>query len=236
MKIAICDDNKLFLQELKEQIKEISATHEVECFAFREDFLALIAEGQSFDAVFLDIDWKDNTTGIDMAEKLYQLAPGMSVIYVTGYTDRFVQQIFLNRSNLCGFLSKPVNRDLLAANLHKVTERNNEVKEEILFLRVGGAVESVLMNEILYIESHGHTITVHTAARAVSAYEKLSDLAERLPENFLQTHKSYYINMRQIQRFQSNDILLKNGISVPVSRSRYSKAKESYFYFMGREF
>jgi DNA-binding LytR/AlgR family response regulator len=117
-----------------------------------------------------------------------------------------------------------------------VAERNQNRDEEVLFLRVGGAVESVLMSEILYIESHGHTITVHTAARAVSAYEKLSDLAERLPENFLQTHKSYYINMRQIQRFQSNDILLKNGISVPVSRSRYSKAKESYFYFMGREF
>ena len=236
MKIAICDDNRLFLQELEEQIKEISATHEVECFAIRENFLALVAEGEFFDAVFLDIDWNDTTTGIDMAEKLYQLAPSMSVIYVTGYTDRFVQQIFLNRSNLCGFLSKPVNKDLLAANLQKVAERNQNRDEEVLFLRVGGAVESVLMSEILYIESHGHTITVHTAARAVSAYEKLSDLAERLPENFLQTHKSYYINMRQIQRFQSNDILLKNGISVPVSRSRYSKAKESYFYFMGREF
>ena len=42
----------------------------------------MIAEGQSFDAVFLDIDWKDDTTGIDMAEKLYQLAPGMSIIYL----------------------------------------------------------------------------------------------------------------------------------------------------------
>ena len=58
----------------------------------------------------------------------------------------------------------------------------------------------------------------------------------QLPKGFFQCHKSFVVNMRQIRRFQSPDILLKGGQKIPVSRNRYAQVKNAYFQFMGELF
>lgn len=52
----------------------------------------------------------------------------------------------------------------------------------------------------------------------------LKELADRLPANFIRTHRSYIINMRSISRISKDymntyQIQLKNGMSVPISQS-----------------
>jgi len=67
-------------------------------------------------------------------------------------------------------------------------------------------------------------------------YERLSNIAKALPAGFYQCHKSFIVNMSQIRRFITNDILLKNDSRVPVSRAKYSETKEAYFGYMGQKF
>ena len=95
---------------------------------------------------------------------------------------------------------------------------------------------SLPTDEILYLESQGHTICIHTAVEIISIYRRLDDIVRLLPDNFYRCHKSYLVNLRQIRRIQQPDLLLKSGHKVPVSRSRYAETKEAYLRFVGQSF
>lgn len=232
MRIAVCDDNRGFLQTILRQLNGLPMVERVSLFDHQNLLLRAVTEGDSFDAVLLDIDLNCEENGIDVAEELYRLSPATKIIYVTGYNDRFSQHIFLRRSNLSGYLTKPVDGALLLANLQKAASAVETAPEPTLMLRVGGTMTAVPCGEILFIESLDHVIRVHTALETITAYDTLRSILPTLPAGFHQCHKSFIVNMRQIRRFQTTDILLKNGALVPVSRSRYAKTRDAYFQFM----
>lgn len=236
MQIAVCDDNKQFLEGFVSQIENSGIVDNIAAFSDWNAFLFSIDEGKQYDAVFMDIDWQQSQNGIDFAEELYKLSPSTKIIYVTGYGDRYSQHIFLHEANLSGFLTKPVDMSLLYANLNKIANGLTQEGQPVLVLRQRGLPVSISIREICFIESRGHTIEVHTVDEIVAAYEKLQTVLRMLPAGFFQCHKSYVVNMNQIRRFQSTDILLKNGKTVPVSRARYAATKEAYFSYIGQSF
>lgn len=235
MRIAVCDDNRLFLEELGRQLREIPMAGEPSLFASLEDFWESVDAGCRYDAVLMDIDWNDAGTGMDVAEELYRKSPGTKIIYVTGYNDRFSQHIFLHRANLSGYLTKPVDQELLAANLEKLKD-SSSWEEPSMILKTHGQSVAVPFQDILYLESDRHNVQVFTAGEVITVSGKLSALMAGLPASFFQCHKSYIINMRQIRRIGPASVLLKNGGSVPVSRARYAGLKEAWFRFVDASF
>jgi DNA-binding LytR/AlgR family response regulator len=236
VKIAVCDDNKLFLRELEEQLQTIALVRSISVFSDLAAFLFSIDGGKCYDAVLMDIEWNKKSAGIDAAKELYELCPAAKIIYVTGHAARFFQHIFLHRANLSGYLAKPVDSGLLRANLQKVADNMSLSEQPALVLRRHGEYISVPFQEVYFIESWKHTIEVNTEKETIVAYERLEKIADTLPAEFYQCHKSYSVNMWHIQRFGANEIVLKNGDIVPVSRSKYNEAKAAYFNFMGRMF
>lgn len=233
MHIAVCDDNRQFLQAFQQQLEAIPYIKNVHPFHAVDELLRHCETGGAFDALFLDLDLNEEKTGLQVAESLYQLAPGMPVIFVTGYTDRFVQELFLHKGNIRGFLTKPIEEKLLAAHLQMIVQHSGEESAR-LPLRTKDGIESIAIDDILYLESNGHLLTIHTAENAYCTYEKLSDMLNQLPAKFAQCHKSFAINLQFVQRFHSKAVLLKNGTEIPVSRSRSTAAKDAYFTYVGR--
>lgn len=236
MRIAICDDDHVFLERFHRQVEDLNLARKIDCFSGLDTFLDSLESDAQYDAVLMDIDWKQDTTGMDVAEILRQQSHRTKIIYVTGYNDRFSQRIFLQRSNLSGYLVKPVDTALLRANLQKVRDAALEQDPPVLTLSVSGKPVSIPCREIVYLESLGHTVDIHTRADVVTVYEKLDQLAPRLPDGFLRCHKSYLVNMRRIRRFQAQDVLLDTGAAIPMSRSRSAEARAAYFRYMGKTF
>lgn len=236
MRIAVCDDNPLFLKEFQKQIENLHIAEQVICYSRLAAFFFSVEEGMIYDVVLMDIDWQQSESGMDVAEKLFQLSPQTKIIYVTGYNDRFSQEIFLHKVNLSGYLVKPVDNHLLRANLEKAAEELYKQKEETLTVASYGRPVTILCKDIFYIESKGHTIQIHTTEETITAYERLDDVANRLPDMFIRCHKSFMVNMWHIRRFLPTDVLLKNDTAIPVSRNRYNETKNNYFRFMGHTF
>lgn len=235
MQIAICDDDRLFLEHFCAQVTALGLARRVETFSTAEAFRGALEDGARYDAVLLDIDWGQPETGLEVAEMLYECAPQTKVIFVTGYSDRFSQRIFLKRANLSGYLVKPVDGSLLRANLEKVA-RGMAERGRVLTVSVGGKPVSIPHGEIEYLESAGHTVGIRARGEVITVYEKLDKLAPLLGEGFLRCHKSFLVNMRRIRRFREQDVLLDSGEAVPVSRSRYVQTKAEYFRYMGKAF
>jgi DNA-binding LytR/AlgR family response regulator len=236
MEIAVCDDNKLFLEEIRAQLQTLPIVGNSFMFSDLDAFLFSIDGGKSYDAVLMDIEWHYKAAGMDAAGELYRLCPETQIIYVTGHVDRFSQQIFLHRANLSGYLTKPVNIELLRANLQKIADALPFREQPSLVLRRQGALVSVPLREIYFIESKRHIIHVHAAGEIIAAYDRLENILCSLPIGFYQCHKSFIVNMSHISNFLSNDIMLKNGGRVPVSRARYAETRKAYFKYMGQSF
>lgn len=236
MQIAVCDDDQGALAQLDRQLRLSPRTGSVSCFANLDNFLSSVEGGQQYDAVLMDIDWAGHAAGIDAAEKLERLSPRTRVVYVTGYNERFSQRIFLQRANLSGYLTKPVDQALLEANLEKIADSLLLQEEPALVVRSRGSVLNIPFREILFLEGHGHSVIIHTLGEMFTVYGQLETLQSALPPDFFRCHKSFTVNMRHIRRFQQPDILLKSGALVPVSRARYAQARDAYFRFMGQTF
>lgn len=231
MRIAICDDDKSFLKELEEKLCQHACIGRIELYSQIDKFFLDLEAGERYDLVLMDLDWGEQKTGIHYAERLYRTVPHVPVIYVTGFNDRFAQHILLKETNLVGYLTKPIDDILLEKYLKKVINSRDSGKS-LTFLQQGRAI-SVDVKRIVYLESCDHTSVVYTDTVSYTVYEKLSTLLSRLPDTFIQCHKSYVVNMRWVQRLEPEQILLKNGQQVGVSRSFRSKTREKVFRFMG---
>ena len=58
------------------------------------------------------------------------------------------------------------------------------------------------------------------------------ELAQR---GFLRTQKSYLVNMAHIRRFNSRELLISNGVSLPVSDKSYAVCKRQYLLWRGKQ-
>lgn len=64
----------------------------------------------------------------------------------------------------------------------------------------------------MFVESLGDYIQVKTAAENMVSKEKLSKMAERLPEKFLRIQRSFIINTERVKHFAYNEVLVEDKL------------------------
>jgi tetratricopeptide (TPR) repeat protein len=82
----------------------------------------------------------------------------------------------------------------------------------------------IYLKELIYIKSEDHYLEFHTLAKKEFLRGTISEILSQLPPNFEQTHRSFIINKNYIISMNSNDIILKNDIEIPLTR----KFKENF--------
>ena len=233
MRVAVCDDNKQCLKELKHLLDRFSFVRDVECFSDIDRFFSSLLDEEHYDLILMDLDWKEDSDGMHHAERLYHMAPHLPILYVTGYNDVFAQHIFLRDSNLLGYLTKPVDPDLLGQYLQKALTMGS--RREMLTFPYQGGLISLDIRKILYLESHDHITMIHTETVSYSVRKKLGELFPLFPDRLIQCHKSYAVNLYWIQRMIPGCLILRNGTKIPISRSCASRTKEAVFDFMNAQ-
>lgn len=233
MRIAVCDDETNILEMLQKQLMGLPQVSQALTFGLAEKLFEALERGSQFDVILMDIDWKSEKNGIDFAEELLRISPNTQVIYVTGYNDRFSQQIFLKEANLCGFLVKPVQAEMLEALLEKAKSNIERQETEKLLIRQNGKVYAFPFREISYFESLAHKVGIHTGKGMFLFYEKLDTVKQKLPGCFFQCHKSFLVNMDYIRRIEKSSIFLKTGEEIPISKVKYAETRSAYFRYIG---
>lgn len=236
MNIALCDDDSILVGYLSSLCQEIALVHSVTSYTSPDVLLTAIKEGAAFDAIIMDIEFETQKNGIDYAEEIYHTNPSIRTIYITGYTERFAQDIFFKRSALVGFITKPARKNVVESLLQKAYDEINQDKGNLVCTFGKGTIESIPCSIITYLESMGHKVLIHTEKEAAvySVYEQLSSFSEKLPANFLQCHKSYFINMDKIKRIDKREIYLLDNSCIHISKAYTGIVKEHYLRYMQR--
>ena len=176
-------------------------------------------KNETVDMVFLDINLPD-ISGIDFI-KTIKNPP--AIIMTTAYPDYAVSSFELD--TIVDYLVKPFSFDRFLKAINKVKNRIekpeaiNPDQTEILFLNVDKTLHKIVLDDIIYIESDRNYITVVTTKQKLSYIESLKSWKEKLPDNqFIQTHKSYIINRKFVDKIAGNEIYV-NSNRLPIGRT-----------------
>ena len=144
MQIAICDDNKVFLDDIHDKLTKL-LPEEVEYLRFESGDAFLNADVEP-DFLFLDIEMP-GTDGITLKDLLDSSDKKTRIIFLTNYDNR-MREAFGNR--VIGFLNKPVDID----DLKNITDKIlRDIQKRVYEFDINNKHVMIPVDDILYIES-----------------------------------------------------------------------------------
>ncbi|MCM1078386.1 MAG: LytTR family DNA-binding domain-containing protein [Bacteroidales bacterium] len=172
------------------------------------------------DIVFLDIEM-NGISGIELARRL---PPSCCLIFTTAYA-RYALEGF--EVNAVDFLHKPYFYERFDRAMQKAEQwlrmhdllSAAESPARQLILKSDYKNVSVSIDTILYIESLGNYIKIHSADRSTLLSKMpLRTMEEQLPkEEFIRIHRSFLVQKKRIERFSRTEVVMaKTGKCLPI--------------------
>ena len=219
---VIIDDEPIAIRVIRNHLSAFENFEVVaECNNALEAMPVLLKE--KVDLLFCDIQMPQ-ITGVDFVRSL---ARPPKVIFTTAYRDYAVDAFELN---VIDYLVKPVSFERFTkainhfldweVNQSEAPERSEQDKtREFIFLKADKKHFKVNLDDILYFESLGDYVIVFTTDNKIVTKERISYLAENLPQNqFLQIHRSYIVSISKIESVGPGFVEI-NKKKLPVGRN-----------------
>lgn len=112
-----------------------------------------------------------------------------------------------------------------AVKIATLQEANQRNLLQTITVRSNRESVSILIDDILYVESLADYVKINTANGVVITKEKISGLEKMLPEWFIRTHRSYLINKSKIEAFGYDYVKIQDQ-QLPVGRKYKKEALE----------
>lgn len=238
MKIAICDDNPAFMQQLCQLIRGHSALNDWMCeyslYQFPEKLLNSDLSGVH--VVFLDIDMP-GINGIEVASRLRKLYPELIIVFVTAFIEYAPAGYCVEAFR---YLLKSSIASELPACLDAIKRKLYDTQESIS-VQIPNQTIQVQLKEIIYIEgaSNRHVfirLFSRSSENPMECLGKLSDFEHQLSEKgFLRIQRSYLVNMHYINKMSNYYAILCNGESLKVSERNYAQISRQYIMWKGQQ-
>lgn len=238
LRIAICDDESLFAEELRELLSgymmEKGLVFEIDIYSSGEALIELGIEVIKYTAVFLDINM-EKVDGIRAAEKIRQVSREVFIVFVTAYVNyslegyRFDVVRYLLKGNVDfpSMVSECVDALMDKLN-YSVAKREFDFKE---------GTKEISLDRLLYVESNLHKLEFHVMEdelKIYTMYETLNALENKLEaKDFVRIHQSYLVNIKYVKNVVKYKVILTNGIELVIPKARYTYVKEQFILYQG---
>lgn len=233
MRIAVCDDDRRFcykMKEILEQYEEMKGTRvEMDLFFDGNELCRRLRTGKRYHLIFLDVLMKQ-LNGVEAGKFIRKVMEDHDtrIIYVS-CDEEHAMELFQNQPT--DFLKKPVRNERIFQNLDAIQMRDRRNRKQF-FYKQGKLIHEIPYSEIIYYQSMGRKIQIHTSKQIYEYNGKLSQLLrEGIPSNFICIHKSYIVNRDYITGKMYDKVYLKDekvwlSISQKYRKSVRQRLKE----------
>jgi DNA-binding LytR/AlgR family response regulator len=203
----IIDDEPTSQAVLKNYIDQVDFLHLSGILNNAETALGEINNNPEIDLLFLDINMP-KISGLTLYKSL-QKPP--YVIFTTAYSQYAVDGFELNAID---FLLKPFSFDRFFSAVNRVVEKNsslqnNPPKNNSILIKADKTIYKIYINDIIFIEAFGDYVKIHLKEKYILTNKTFSSILDLLPQNkFIQTHKSFAVNIDEINTLKGNQITI----------------------------
>ncbi len=233
--IAVCDTNTTDIAVTERMIKRWFADNsgisgDVTLFGRGPSLLQAVEGGERFDLFLLESE----PEGMQLCRRLREINSEALIVLVTG-SDSYAMEAY--RLHVLRYITKPADESELRSALNLAYCLYMARPSVTIFIKGVGEVIPVNADEIMYVENNIRVMTynlsdgktVRGTRRNISFEAAMAPLSSAC---FIQTHKSYFVNMRYISALRSDSVLMVDGREIPISRKNLASVRRDYMAFM----
>lgn len=215
MKVLIVENDPFIVQDLNEKLENLGYTP-LPSADNVDDALVLI-DKQKPNVVLVDIELNGEKDGIDLGGALNQ--KGIPFIYLSRLQD---QRTFdrARATNPETNIPKPVSLLQLRNSLLEVDFSEEEENDKaFISISKNGKKTILKKEEITWLKADRNYCLIYVGKKRYQSSTPMNNVLKTLdPNQFVQVHRSYAVNIFQVAKYEGNMIYM-HGVDEPVSIS-----------------
>lgn len=231
IRIALCDDNKEDMLQLHQKIiewyRENSKNQSVSITEYSDSVYlsSVIDAGDSHDVFFLDVEMP-KVDGFQLADKIRNKLPAAIIVFLTSHSELAPDGY---KFRALRYVSKLVLSQKLPEALEAVQKEFSALESGYLVVPHYTDALRIPYNEILYVQHILRSSQIYTLRQGVikdnrglkTIYSVIGD------KRFIYIDRSTFVNIDFIRELTGNEIILRTGESLAISRPMLANVKEA---------
>lgn len=231
IRIALCDDNKEDMLQLHQKFiewyRENSKNQSVSITEYSDSVYlsSVIDAGDSHDVFFLDVEMP-KVDGFQLADKIRNKLPAAIIVFLTSHSELAPDGY---KFRALRYVSKLVLSQKLPEALEAVQKEFSALESGYLVVPHYTDALRIPYNEILYVQHILRSSQIYTLRQGIikdnrglkAIYSVIGD------KRFIYIDRSTFVNIDFIRELKGNEIILRTGESLAISRPMLANVKET---------
>lgn len=226
MNCIIIDDDPLSLQVVEEFVKRTEFLELKYTFNDAVEAINTInVSEENIDLIFLDIEMPE-MSGIEFLNTVKDLPQ----VIIISSQEKYALQAF--DYDVVDYLLKPITFSRFykaaskAQNNAATTEMRQKQKNEI-FIKKDSALVRLKYDDILWVEAMENYVVINSYDQKFTIHFTMKSIIQQLPpDRFKRVHRSYIVNVGNIDRIEDNYVIIKGRKttkSIPIGKAYKEK-------------
>ncbi len=227
MRIAICDANNFFTSDLKHKLyiysNKFKLDFVIDTFSSGEE---LLKSNRRYSIIFIEY-CLSGINGLETARLLRNDNIHSKIIFISENTDCIFQLFSVSPFR---FLTKPLEEKSLYKTLD---DYFSETKSHYaLWINDGINTFCIHTDEIFYLEANNKYCFIHLKTKTIHCKKTMARVYAALPKlHFQKINRAFIVNLDVINKYNSENVSLKNGESLHITRTYYKTFKQNYLEY-----
>ena len=166
------------------------------------------------------IGWEfENTKGIEIAREFRKDDCQARIIFLGSWTEDIITSYEVNPFYY--FIENEVTHKKIEAVMKKCFQTVMKSKKNSLKFTSNGKKQRIPLEQILYLSVEHHMVRVTCRdKKEIVFFDSLKNVEEKIKnDTFVRTHRGFIVNLAYVDYLDKDELLLKSGDSIPVTRN-----------------
>lgn len=232
--LALCEnspDDQLWIREaLKRIFQHLNRPYLLTEYSSGEEFLYHM-KPHLYDVVIFDVEM-NRINGIECARRLREVDKNVIIVFATVHSENFFSCF---AAEPLQYFLKPIQFGPFQDFMCSVIDKVDNARRDQFPLAFNNTVYCVPTSEIMYFQSMGRQVQLHTYNASHCFYSKLDEVAQNpMLSHFIRSSQSFLVNPDYVKQLKGDDIYMTSGDVLPISRGKSKQIRGLYLQYIAQ--
>lgn len=231
LRIAVVDDEKVYIDQIQEYIRQYGQEkdREIQTEAFCDGSGLLENYSPRFDIILLDIEMGE-MNGMDVAREIRKQDSDVVLVFITNMAQYAINGYDVGALD---YVLKPINYYTFSVRLERAVSRVKKRQPEEVLLNLPDGIKRIRVDQIHYVEVQNRMLHYHTESGLFVVRGTLQGAEDVLREShFVRCNHWYLVNLQYVSEIRRN-IVIVAGEELEISRRNKTAFMSELTDYMG---